>query len=493
MTSIDNILERTCGELPSHPWLRWAAILFSLFVLSIQISLAAAQIFLSAAGILYLAYLLKVKPRIWFLPVKLPLALFCVLSVVSVFFSANPAVGWFAVRKLVLFLVWLLAVNVVVSRQHLRRLLQGLFIVSLLASLVAIVQFVIQYHDVEVHHPDRLYYYLTLTRIHGFTGHWMNFGGQQMLVFAFFLAFLLLAPGADRNSKLETGNRKLEIGDSRLETGNWKIETQTPSGQERRPESGMRIPESHVGDGLPQAPVAGEPQFPVSSFPFRLSFFWWVVLAIVTLSIVLNFTRGVWLGCLLEAVYLVARWRPKWLWVLLLLPFVGYVGAPSLVRQRLHGAMHPAHDPALSIRFEMWHVALNMIRAHPWVGVGPNNVEEEYVLYLPPGKSPELGYHNHFHNDYLQFGAERGLPCLAAWLWLMGALGWQILKVRRKSKSPRDRWIADGGFAAWLALLAEGCFEFNFGTSPVLVMFLFVTATPFISSKVDASTEVQAA
>ena len=433
MNSIENILEWTCGELPKPLLVRWAAVLFTLFVLTLQISLAASQALLAGAGVLYGIHLLQGRPRVLFLPVKLPLALFCVLSIVSLFWAANPRVGLFAVRKLVLFLIWLLAMNLVVSAKHLRRLLQGMFLVSFLTSLVGIGQFVIQYRDLRAHHPAELYHYLTSTRIHGFMGHWMHFGGQQMLVFTFLLGFLLLAK--DRKSKLETGN--------------------------------------------------SETDHRISSFEFQVSVFWWAVLALVAISIILNFTRGVWLGCFLAGIYLLARWKPRWLWALPILLALGYVGAPSLIRERLHLAMHPTQEPALSIRLEMWRVALRMIRAHPWVGVGPNNIEEVYDLYLPPGKTPELGYHSHFHNDYLQFGAERGLPCLASWLWLMAALGWYTWKLRRRLST--QRWIADASLAAWLAFLAEGCFEFNFGTSPVLMAFLFVTSTPFIAWRVAAS------
>ena len=34
-----------------------------------------------------------------------------------------------------------------------------------------------------------------------------------------------------------------------------------------------------------------------------------------------------------------------------------------------------------------------------------------------------------------------------------------------------------------MAFLVEGCFEFNFGTSPVMMAFLFVSSTPFIAEK----------
>src|SRR5208337_4623208 len=204
VTSVESILERTCGELPKPPFMRWAAVLFTLFVLALQISIAASQAFLAGAAVLYVIHLLQARPRVLFLPVRLPLALFCVLSVVSIFWAANPTTGWFAVRKLVLFLIWLLAINLVVSAEHLRRLLQGLFLVSFLTSLVGIAQFVIQYRDVRTHHPHELYHTLTSTRIHGFMGHWMHFGGQQMLVFVFLLGFVLLSNG--RNSKFETRN-----------------------------------------------------------------------------------------------------------------------------------------------------------------------------------------------------------------------------------------------------------------------------------------------
>jgi O-antigen ligase len=147
-------------------------------------------------------------------------------------------------------------------------------------------------------------------------------------------------------------------------------------------------------------------------------------------------------------------------------------------------AFHPTDDPALAIRLEMWGVGLRMIRAHPWVGVGPENIPLVYTQYLPPGTLPIFGYHDHLHDNFLQFAAERGLPCLAAWLWFMLALGWHILRIRRSPSSLR--WVADAAFAAWLACFVEGFSEFNFGTSPVLMVFLFVMSTPFAAERLQS-------
>ncbi len=385
-----------------------------------------------------------------FPPVKLPLALFCIFSILPVLWSANPAVGWFAVRKLVLFIIWLLALSLVASARHMAFLVQALFLESAVAGLVAVGQFVAQYRAVRALHPDRVYYYMTLERIHGFMGHWMNFGGQQMLVFVALLAFLLSAPLGVRDSGLgiwASGSR----GDEPLS-----------SAEPRGPRPGTRV-------------------------------VWWGALGVIGVSIVLNFTRGVWLGCFVAGLYLIARWRLRWLWAVPVLMLAGYLAAPALVRQRIEVLRHPSRDPALSIRFEMWDVALRMIRRHPWLGVGPNNIEQVYALYLPPGKSPEPGYHGHFHNNFLQFAAERGLPCLAAWTWLMGALVWNFWKVRRRLfESRHQSWLVDGAIAAWLAMLVEGCFEFNFGTSPVLMLFLFLSSTPFLVESFEQKASVPA-
>jgi hypothetical protein len=66
----------------------------------------------------------------------------------------------------------------------------------------------------------------------------------------------------------------------------------------------------------------------------------------------------------------------------------------------------------------------------------------------------------------------------------MLALGWNILRIRGRLSS--ERWVADAAFAAWLAFLTEGFFEYNFGTSPVLMVFLFLMSTPFVAGNLES-------
>ena len=430
VTRVQDLFDSLRAELPAPPFERWAAVFFSFSLLTFLISLAAAQTFLAASGVCYAVQLIRKRPALSFPPIKLPLALFCLGTFLSVLWAASPAAGWFSVRKLVLFLILLLATNLIASGKHLEFLFQGLFLESAVAALVGAGQFIKQYHEARALHPGHIYAFMTSERITGFMGHWMNFSGQQMLVFLILVAFLLLGSGT-RDSGLGARAKKAS---------------------ER-----------------------------------RLIVFWWLLLALIALSIVLGFTRGAWLGCFVGGVYLVARWKPRLLFAIPVLLLAVYLLAPSIVQQRLQYIAHPRSEPALSIRFEMWGVAWRMIQAHPWLGVGPNNVERQYVLYLPPGHVPELGYHAHFHSNFFQFGAERGLPVLGAWLWLMVALAISIWRIR--SRLTRHRWVADAALAGWLAFVIEGFFEFNFGTSPVLMLFLFVMAVPFAALRIESKIE----
>jgi len=198
--------------LPRAAAARWASLFFSLHVLTLLISVAASQAFLAAAGVAYIAHLIREarasRPRLAlnFPPIKLPLFLFCLATLNSVLWAEHPEAGGFALRKLVLFVILLLSVNVVVSRRHFSGLLRGMFFVGAAAGLVGIAQFILQYDRVLRYYHNRVYFYMTLTRTHGFMGHWMNFGGQQMLVFSALLAFVLLSgaviPSGARNLHL---------------------------------------------------------------------------------------------------------------------------------------------------------------------------------------------------------------------------------------------------------------------------------------------------
>ena len=78
-------------------------------------------------------------------------------------------------------------------------------------------------------------------------------------------------------------------------------------------------------------------------------------------------------------------------------------------------------------------VGWEMIKAHPLVGVGLERVGPEFEHYVPADVPRPLptGYYGHLHNIYYHFAAERGLPALAAILWLFGQALWDFARALR--------------------------------------------------------------
>ena len=71
-----------------------------------------------------------------------------------------------------------------------------------------------------------------------------------------------------------------------------------------------------------------------------------------------------------------------------------------------------------------------MIRAHPWFGMGPEEVKLQFNNYVPadiPRPLPE-GWYGHLHNIYLQYAAERGIPTMLLMLWMLGQILYDCLR-----------------------------------------------------------------
>jgi O-antigen ligase len=74
---------------------------------------------------------------------------------------------------------------------------------------------------------------------------------------------------------------------------------------------------------------------------------------------------------------------------------------------------------AIVERLAHWQAALNMGRAHPWIGVGLGSYEAAYADYGIPSWPRPLG---HAHNDYLNLLAETGIIGLVTYL-----AGWSMI------------------------------------------------------------------
>ena len=204
-------------------------------------------------------------------------------------------------------------------------------------------------------------------------------------------------------------------------------------------------------------------------------------------ALTIALTCSVWLATLAGLVYLVAAWRPK---LLLLTPVVlgvFWLSAPGSVKERVVSIYYP-HGTLDSNehRYITRRVGWEMIKAHPWFGIGPE-VGREFMHYLPADIHRPLpeAYYGHLHNIYLQYAAERGLPTLGCVSLAGGddrmSQYWQALR-RLAADDTVRRAILHGAIAAVLAILVEGLGEHNLGDSEVLSMFLTVVAWGYVAA-----------
>lgn len=216
----------------------------------------------------------------------------------------------------------------------------------------------------------------------------------------------------------------------------------------------------------------------------------WPVLGVLIAAIILGMTRCIFLlGLPAGLIYLLFRRRPVLLLAAIAVAATVAATAPRAIRQRAistfrpHGEMDSNAHRALC-RLVGW----QMVKAHPWLGLGPEQVGKQFTRFIPPSVPRPLprGWYGHLHNIYLQYAAERGVFGLLAILWLIGRAAFDFLRYLRLPKlNPHVKAILHGAIAVIVAVLAEGLFEYNLGDSEVLTMFLSVIACGYAAIRVS--------
>jgi putative inorganic carbon (HCO3(-)) transporter len=201
------------------------------------------------------------------------------------------------------------------------------------------------------------------------------------------------------------------------------------------------------------------------------------VLPALAVAIAVTFTRSAAVGACAAAAMLLSLKDFRLLAVLPIVAAVFLALAPATLNARFV-TMFNMKDPSSRDRLAMLREGEHMIRAHPLVGVGPNMVEVLYSQYRDPDAVQKVN--PHLHNVPMQIAAERGLPALGLWLWFIVSL---IVSLGRRLGHDRVRFLAASGLAAVTAMLAAGMFEYNFGDSEFLMMFLVLITLPFAGER----------
>ncbi len=204
-------------------------------------------------------------------------------------------------------------------------------------------------------------------------------------------------------------------------------------------------------------------------------------------AVVLALTRGPWVGLAAGSVYLLWQWKRKAVLALPLVAMVGLLALPSTVRERVASIAHPHSEfDSNQHRIVLWRTGLEMVKAHPWFGLGPEQVDKQFEQYVPASIPRPLpwGWYHHMHNIYLQYAAERGIPVLLVFLWMVGKVLWDFRKAAAVQPPGLGsaKAMLHGAIAAIISVLVAGFFEHNLGDSEMLQMFLTVISIGYVAA-----------
>ena len=205
-----------------------------------------------------------------------------------------------------------------------------------------------------------------------------------------------------------------------------------------------------------------------------------LVMPALAVAVAVSLSRNAWVGACAAAAVLLAL---KDFRLIALLPIAAaalFAIAPPTISARFHSIFDPG-DPTNRDRVAMLREGEHMVRRHPLTGVGPNMVLRVYPEYRDPGAVEKVN--PHLHNVPVQIAAERGLPALAVWLWFIGVLTFDLSALFR---SGRERFLSAAALGVVAAMLAAGLFEYNFGDSEFLMLFLIVVTLPFAAVRSHA-------
>ena len=205
----------------------------------------------------------------------------------------------------------------------------------------------------------------------------------------------------------------------------------------------------------------------------------WAALVVPALAVAipLTFSRSAEVGACAAITLLLLLKDRRLLAVLPLLAAIFFVIAPARITDRFESIFN-LKNPTNLDRLVMLREGIHMVKDHPLLGIGPNMVQPLYAQYREPDAVNATN--PHLHNVPMQIAAERGLPALAAWLWFVVGL---IVALSKQFRVENQKLLAATGLAAVTAMVAAGMFEYNFGDSEFLMLFLVLVTLPFAASQ----------
>lgn len=201
----------------------------------------------------------------------------------------------------------------------------------------------------------------------------------------------------------------------------------------------------------------------------RVAFIAAVCLALICVALLLSGTRASQLGLLVSGIAMVLAIGNRKLIALMLVVLIPAAAGGYYVLQKTR-----QQDETNEYRKTMWRDGVRLATESPrhlLVGVGMDSLKQRWPEFgLFDGGWLPMG---HFHSTPIQLAAERGLPALLFWLLFLGAYArslWQYL--RREGSRPDVTFAVGLGVLGGVAgFFTAGLVHYNLGDGEVAMAF----------------------
>jgi len=244
------------------------------------------------------------------------------------------------------------------------------------------------------------------------------------------------------------------------------------------------------------------------------------VLLIISISLILTYTRQAWFGFLIGLFFLIFIWRKKntaiisGVIITLILVYGSQIRSQVInlttkwdvvtldtgeqiksnrwtrhsftgpMNYRIYKMLNPGNDETFNMRLALWEGGWLIFKDHPLTGCGFKCVDLIYPQY--PDPTGHISRLRGMHNNFIQLAVDTGILGLSAWLGIWICF-FRIMYQRSKNlvSDQSSKWVVAGSSAAVIAFLVGGCFESNFYDSEVNMLLWFIMALPFADSNLN--------
>lgn len=200
------------------------------------------------------------------------------------------------------------------------------------------------------------------------------------------------------------------------------------------------------------------------------------------IGIVLTFARGTALALYLSILLISIFRKDKVVsGILLALLLVFPIIMPQNIKDWAKSINYnPAFFMFNADRISIYKNTVNMIKHHPFIGVGVNTYSKNYLKYkLPEPENARTGDSMYAHNHFLQMAGEIGLAGLGIFLWLLFALFRKNISIYKNLKDNYYRVLSLSTCACLFAFLFNGLTETSLYYSRVAMIFWYLIGFSF--------------